>query len=98
MILQAGQEVVKTGTFQYDGQITCDVRIVRGPNCYGSSDCEEPSDIADDHKRETFYIQYGSTTERGRYNAGGGGYLTLSDAIAVVEAAPGFGCTVRWAD
>jgi hypothetical protein len=96
--LQAGQEVVKTGTFLYDGQITCDVRIVRGPIFYGSGDYEDPLEIADDHEREIFCVQYGSPTKRGCYNAGGGSYPTLSDAIDAVEATPGLGCTVKWAD
>ena len=97
-MLQEGQKIVKTGTFLYDGQITCDVVIVRGPICYGSGDYEDSPEYADDHERETFYIHYGSTTERGRYNAGGGGPPTLSAAISIVESAPGFGSTVEWID
>lgn len=97
-MLQEGQEVVKTGTFLYDGQITCDVVIVKGPICYGSGDYEDSPEVADDYERETFYIHYGSTTERGRYNAAGAGHPTLLAAIAIVEAAPGFGSTVKWID
>ncbi|NRR32447.1 hypothetical protein HSX11_19965 [Oxalobacteraceae bacterium] len=98
MSLQADEEIVKTGTFLYDALVTCDVRIVRSPICYGSGDHEDPPEIADDHARETFYIQYGSTTERGRYTSGGRGYPTLSDAVDVVEGAPGFGSSVQWRD
>lgn len=98
LILQEGQEVVKTGTFLYDGQITCDVVIVRGPICYGSGDYEDSPEFMDDHERETFYIHYGSTTERDRYNAGSGAYPTLLEAMAVLEVAAGFGPTVKWVD
>ena len=56
LMLQDGQEVVKTGTFLYDGRITCDVVIVRGPICYGSGDSEDFPEYADDHEQETFYI------------------------------------------
>ena len=98
LILQEGQEVIRAGIFLYDGKVSCDVVIVRGPICYGSGDYEDPPELADDHEQEMFYIHYGSTTERGRYNAGGGSHATLSEAIAAVEAAPGFGPTVKWVD
>lgn len=98
MILQEGEEIVKTGTFLYDGLVTCDVVIVRGPICYGSGDYDDSPEIADDHRRETFYIHYGSTTERGRYNAGGGGYPSLQEAVAAVETAPSTGATVEWVE
>lgn len=98
MILQDGQEIVKTGTFLYDENIVCDVVIVRGPICYGTGDDEDPPELANDHQRETFYIHYGSSTERGHYNAGVGDHPTLQAAIAAVEAAPGFGSTVKWSD
>lgn len=98
MDLQPDEEVAKTGTFLYDGSIACDIRIVRSPICYGSGDYEDPPKIADDQLHETFYVQYGSTTERGIYTAGGGGYATLFDAMAAAERAPGFGKTIRWND
>lgn len=96
MILQPSQEIVKTGTFLYDGLVTCDVMIVRGPICYGSGDDEDPPDVANDQQRETFYIWYGSTTLRGHYNAGGEARFTLQEAMEAVEAAPGIGNSVRW--
>lgn len=78
--------------------MTCDVVIVRGPICYGSGDYEDSPEFMDDHERETFYIHYGSTTERDRYNAGSGAYPTLLEAMAVLEVAAGFGPTVKWVD
>jgi len=98
MNLQPGNEVAKTGTFLYAGEITCDIRIVRSPVRYGSGDCEDPPELADDHERETFYIEYGSTTLRGHYNAGGGSYPTLYEAMRAAEAAPGIGSSVQWHD
>ena len=52
--------------------------------------------MSDDVDQDTFYIHYGSTTARGVSVAGGGGFPTLSAAIAHVEGMPGFGKTVRW--
>ncbi|MCD2516890.1 hypothetical protein LQ564_11290 [Massilia sp. G4R7] len=97
MLLQADQEIVKTGTFLYDGLVTCDVIIVRGPVLFGSGDAEDPPELAEDREQETFYIWYGSTTARGHFNAGGA-RTTLAEAMKVVEEAPGIGSAVRWID
>ncbi len=57
--------VVMEGTFLYDGKVECDLRIVRSAVRYGSGDYEDPPEIADDTEKTTFYIQFGSTTQRG---------------------------------
>lgn len=98
MTFEEWGEVARTGTFLYDGAVTCDLRIVRSPIRYGSGDCEDPPGIANDQALETFYVQYGSTTARGHFNAGGGGYDCLGDAMEATEAAPGIGPSVQWDD
>lgn len=98
MELSLGESVVQAGTFLYDGEVVCDLRIVLSPVRFGTGDHEDPPEISDDAVQDTFYIQYGSTTARGIFNAGGGGFSTLSAAVAHVEAMPGFGQTVRWAE
>jgi hypothetical protein len=72
------------------------VRIVRSPVRYGSGDHDDPPHLADDRAVKTFYLEYGSTTARGEFNAGGGPYDSLAEAIAAVEAAPGISDSVRW--
>lgn len=89
-------KVVKSGTFLYAGSVVCDVRILREPIRFGSGDYEDEDDIREDEQVETFYVEYGSTTERGRFNAGGGGHASLAEAIATVESARGIGATVTW--
>jgi hypothetical protein len=96
MTLKAGETIAKTGCFTYAGQIICELRIIRSPLRYGSGDHEDPPDIADDQAIATFYVEYGSTTERGTFNAGGGVYDSLEEAIAAAEASPGIGDSVRW--
>jgi len=93
-----GESVVATGTFVYDDLVECDLRIVFSSIRYGSGDYEDEPDVADDVEIDTYYLEYGSTTQRGVFNAGGGGYATLAEARAAVEAAPGIGPTVRWHD
>ena len=68
------------------------------PIRFGTGDHEDPPEISDDVVQDTFYIQYGSTTARGVFNAGGGGFSSLSAAVAHVEAMPGFGQTVSWTE
>ena len=76
---------VKQGSYLYDGTVTCDVRIVRTKMRYGSGDHEDPPEIRDDQPGPCFYIEWGSTTTRGDYQSGGGGYATLADAVRAVE-------------
>jgi hypothetical protein len=94
--MESRHKIVRVGCFTYAGETTCDLRIVRSPVRYGSGDEDDPPHIADDQAVETFYIEYGSTTERGIFNAGGGAYDSLDEAIAAVETAPGIGDSVRW--
>jgi hypothetical protein len=90
------ETIVKEGTYLYDGAIECDVRIVHSSVRFGSGDDEDEPEIANDLARDTYYIHYGSTTERGRFNAGGSEFPTLAEAVAHVESAPGIGRSVRW--
>lgn len=86
---------VVQGTFLYDGTITCDVRIVRSEVRYGSGDHEDSPDVRDDQPGPCFYIEWGSTTARGEYKAGGGGHSTLSDAMqAAMQQVSG----LKWDD
>ena len=80
----------------YDGLVLCDVKIDLSPVRWGSGDDEDPPELSDDLVQPTYYLWWGSTTERGRFNVGGGGYATLALAQAAAEAAPGIGPTVRW--
>src|SRR5688500_5797491 len=93
--LNSNEKVVATGTFLYAGT-ECDLRIVFSPIRYGSGDCEDEPEIANDSVADTYYVQYGSTTQRGIFNAGAGGFPSLVEARAAAEAAPGIGLTIRW--
>jgi len=98
MTLHEGEVVVKSGTFLYDGTITCDLRIVRSQVRPGSGDWEDPPELANDVEGEFFYVQYGSTTQRGHFNVHGRGGATLEEATLIAESSPGIGKTVQWID
>ena len=94
----SNENIVKSGTFLYDGSVLCDVCIALSPVRFGTGDDEDSPDAGDDAEIDTYYVFFGSTTERGRYNAGGGGYSSRAEAIANVEQRPGFGPSVKWSD
>jgi hypothetical protein len=73
------------GTFLYDGTVVCDVRVVQTEVCYGSGDYEDTPEVAEDRPGTCFYIEYGSTTQRGEYGGGGGGYRALNEAMDEAE-------------
>lgn len=90
--------VVKSGTFLYNGITECDLCIILSPIRYGTGDCDDPPHIANDTEEKTYYLYFGSTTERGKFNAGGGGYPSVEEAVAAAECAPGIGATVHWSE
>ncbi len=94
--LQKDERVAATGTYLWGGSFECDLRIVFSRVRYGSGDYYDDPDVREDADVDTWYVQYGSTTQRGIFNAGGGGYPSLAEARAAAEAAPGIGATVRW--
>ena len=74
------------------------VKVSNTPVRYGSGDYEDPPEIQNDVEQDTLHVEYGSTTERGVFNSGGGGYPSLADATAQAESVPDIGSTVRWKD
>jgi hypothetical protein len=94
--LHSGQFIVQEGTYLYAGTVECEIRIVFSPIRYGTGDYEDPPENANDLECSAYYVQYGSATQRGIFNSGGGSCLSLAEAIASAEAAPGIGSSVRW--
>ena len=80
--------VVKEGTFLYDGTVECDLRITYSPMQFGTGEYEDAPEICEDVERDTYYLHFGSTTQRGVYTGGGGGYPTLAEAIAAKDLNP----------
>ena len=91
-------EVVLEGSWLYAGTTPCRIAIIRRDTRYGSGDCEDPPETAEDRKAETFEILYAATGDSDgnsdRFAAGGGQYPSLEAARSGAEAA--CGPTVRW--
>ncbi len=94
--LPTSENIVKVGTFLYDETVLCDLCIVFSPVRFGTGDYEDPPEVCDDVEIDTYYVWFGSTVARGHYNAGGGGWTSLAEAVASVECRPGFGKSVVW--
>ena len=88
--------VVKKGIYLYDNLVECDIQIVFSQIRYGSGDYEDPEEIANNQEQPTFYVELGSTTQRGVFNAGAGGYQSLAQAIEAAENLPGIGKSIKW--
>ncbi len=96
MEITPNETVVMEGTFLYDGKVECDLRIVCSAIRYGSGDYEAPPEIANDVEKTTFYIEFGSTTQRGVFNARGGACDSLDEAMSDAKNTPGIGSSIRW--
>jgi hypothetical protein len=90
--------VVKRGTFLYGGSVECEVRILQSAVRFGTGDYEDPRDLREDVAVPTFYVEYGSTTQRSVFTSGGGGHASLAAAVVAVEASLGSAASVRWHD
>ena len=84
----ARASVVKQGTFLYAGAVVCDIRILKTDRRPGTGDQEG----------EFFTIQYGSTTARGEFVAGGGWFASLEQAMDLARAAVGTNGGLNWSD
>jgi hypothetical protein len=94
--LLPGQSVVAEGTYLYDNTVECRLRIIYSPMQFGTGDSDDDLEIANDVVRDAFYIEYESTTDQERFNAGGGSCASLEEAKAKAESTPGIGHTIRW--
>ena len=79
------ERVVRSGTWLYDGEAVNDVRIVYSRICFGSGGDDDSPEMMNDIERDTYYVEYGSLIERGVFNAGGGGFPSLDEAMRHAE-------------
>ncbi|MCM3905105.1 MAG: hypothetical protein ND866_25710 [Pyrinomonadaceae bacterium] len=82
-------EVVKVGTFLYDGTVICDIRIVKHNGRYGTGDPFDEPKFREDIEGEFYYIEFGSTVERGKFVSGSQALPSLEAAVREAEDATG---------
>ncbi len=88
------KEIVKKGTFLYDGSVITDIQIIKTNIRYGSGDYEDEPEFRDDVEGVFYNIEFGSTTERGKFVSGSLSHTSLEAAISEAEKATNF--TVTW--
>ncbi len=78
------EQIVREGTFLYDGERLCKVRIVRVGFRPGSGDHEDPEELREDQHGTFYRIDY-APPRCDRFGAGGGYQTTLEAAVQAVE-------------
>ena len=84
--------IEKKGFCLYDNDSEYEVRIIKWHTRYGTGDYEDPIEIREDQIIECYYVWFENMIDKGIFNASGGSYLTLDEAIKSVEAR----VQVRW--
>ncbi len=77
---------IKRGKCIYSGSTEYEVKIVKWHVLYGTGDYYDPPEIQNDRNVECYYVLYEDLVNKGTFNAGGGGYLSLDEAVSSVEA------------
>lgn len=76
-----GDQIIKRGSWLYDGAIPSAIVITRGNVFLGSGDHEDPPEVRDDREAETFRLWFESPPGSGEYPACGGQFLSVEDAV-----------------
>ncbi len=77
---------IKQGKCIYNSSKEYKVKIIKWDILYGTGDYEDPEEIREDRNIECYYIFYEDLVREGLFNAGGGSFLTLEEAISNVES------------
>jgi len=74
-------KVVAKGEWKYDGITPCCIVVQKETTWPGSGDTEDAPEVAEDREMPCFSVWYESPSNKGRFNAGGGCYQTVEEAI-----------------
>ena len=77
---------IKTGKCVYSYSSEYEVKIVKWHVFYGTGDYEDPVEIRNDKNIDCYYVVYEDLVKKGQFNAGGGVYFSVEEAIASVES------------
>lgn len=92
--MEEKREIIKKGTFLYDGSVLTDIQIIKTNIRYGSGDYEDEPEYRDDIEGIFYNIEFGSTIERGKFVSGSFSHESLNEALLEAERATNH--TVNW--
>lgn len=75
------KRIVAKGEWKYGGTTPCLIVVQREDTWPGTGDFEDPPEIAEDRRMPCFSVWYENPSCKGTFNAGGGYFLSLEDAI-----------------
>ena len=78
--------IVKRGKCLYDGSLEYEVRILKWHIFYGTGDYEDPYEIREDRNIDCYYVYYEDLIRAGEFNAGGGVFLSVDEAVVSIES------------
>jgi hypothetical protein len=93
MKIDDNEEMLISGSWFYDGTVRLRIIIARRQIWYGTGDHEDPPEYEDDRHIETYVLKYEIAGTSESY-AGGGQYLSLSEAQQAAEKL--CGGTIEW--
>jgi len=73
--------IVAKGEWKYGGITPCLIVVQQEDTWPGSGDFEDPPEITEDRKVACFSVWYENPSSKGNFNAGGGYFLSLEEAI-----------------
>jgi len=77
-------KILARGEWKYDGVTPCLIVIQAESRWPGSGDYEDPPEFADDHDIPCVSVWYENPGSIGTFNAGGGYFLSVKEAIEAV--------------
>jgi hypothetical protein len=88
--------IVHEGTWLYDGKVSLRVRILSSPNTWGTGDCGDEAEVAEDQPIPCFFLAYEAAGSPGSFcNIFPNLVMSLDEAIRFAEAKfPG----IRWVE
>lgn len=78
-------KVVKRGKWLYAGEVVCNLRIILQNWDYYHEEDFDPAPPSLNENSEAYYVQFGSTVERGAYGLRSRTCLSLEEAVRLAE-------------
>ncbi len=84
-------KIMKRGILLYDKTIEYNVIIIESNILYGTGDCEDPPEIAEDKECLCYYVWHDSPSRRNEFYSGYfTAFMSVEEAMQTIEQVPYF--------